>query len=121
MMTATATVFVLAGLATGRALLPSQIPAEAWLPLVGCGVLSTFLAIQTFYAGSRRIGAAQAALVSTVEPVVIVVLAGLVLGQVLEPIQIVGAGLVLAAVVIAQTSPRPAGAPDPARPLEAEA
>ena len=39
------------------------------------GSRSTFLAIQTFYAGSRRIGAAQAALVSTVEPLIIVSLA----------------------------------------------
>jgi drug/metabolite transporter (DMT)-like permease len=121
MMTATATVFVVAALATGRQVLPGEIPADAWLPLVGCGVLSTFLAIQTFYAGSRRIGAANAALVSTVEPVVIVVLAAVVLGDVLEPIQLVGTALILGAVVIAQTAPRPAGAPDPARPLEAEA
>ena len=83
-------------------------------------ILSTFLAIQTFYAGARRIGAAQAALVSTVEPLIIVTLAGVFLGEVLAPVQLVGAGLILVGVLIAQTGERPRGAPEPAAPLEGE-
>ena len=67
-----------------------------------------------------RIGAAQAALVSTTEPVFIVVLSFVILDQRLAPIQLVGAGLILVGVIIAQTSPRPRGAPEPATPLEAE-
>ena len=121
MMTATAAVFIAGGIATGRELLPDRIPFEAWPPLVVCGVLSSFLAIQAFYAGSRRIGAAQAALVSTVEPLIILALAAVLLDDVLEPIQLVGAALVLGGVLVAQTSPRSAGAPQPARPLDAEA
>jgi len=121
MMTATAAVFIAGGIATGRELLPDRIPFEAWPPLVACGVLSSFLAIQAFYAGSRRIGAAQAALVSTVEPLIILALAAVLLDDVLEPIQLVGAALVLGGVLVAQTSPRSAGAPQPARPLDAEA
>jgi drug/metabolite transporter (DMT)-like permease len=121
MMTATAAVFVAAGLATGRQLLPGQIPAGAWPPLVACAVLSSFLAIQTFYAGSRRIGAAQAALVSTVEPLIILGLAAVFLDDVLEPLQLVGAALVLGGVIVAQMGPRAAAAPQPARPLDAEA
>ena len=121
MMTATAAVFIGGGIATGRELLPDRIPLEAWPPLVVCGVLSSFLAIQAFYAGSRRIGAAQAALVSTVEPLIILALAAVLLDDVLEPLQLVGAALVLGGVLVAQTSPRSAGAPQPARPLDAEA
>lgn len=121
MMTATAAVFVAAGIATGRELLPDRIPADAWPPLLVCGVLSSFLAIQAFYAGSRRIGAAQAALVSTVEPLIILALAAIFLDDVLEPLQLVGAALVLGGVLVAQTSPRSAEAPQPARPLDAEA
>lgn len=105
MMTATGSVFIVAALVTSRPLAPGSLPAEAWLPLLGCGVLSTFLAIQTFYAGARRIGAAQAALVSTVEPPIIVALAWVFLGQVLEPIQLVGAGLIILGVIVAQTAP----------------
>jgi len=120
MMTATGAVFVVLAVVTGRPLAPPSIPAAAWPGLVAIGFASTFLAIQTFYAGSRRIGAAQAALVATVEPILIVGLAWLVLHEVLSPIQLVGAGLVIVAVVVAQTAERPRGAPQPARPLEAE-
>jgi drug/metabolite transporter (DMT)-like permease len=121
MISATATVFVVAAIATGRPLAPSSIPGAAWPYLVAIGFASTFLAIQTFYAGSRRIGAAQAALVSTIEPVIIVALAWLALGDVLSPLQLVGAGLVIIGVLVAQTADRPSDAPQPARPLDAEA
>jgi drug/metabolite transporter (DMT)-like permease len=120
MMTATAVIFALLGVLTGRPLDPRSVPEAAWPGLLAVGFVASFLAIQTFYAGSRRIGAAQAALVSTVEPIYIVVLAGIVLGQRLAPLQLVGAGLILVGVVIAQTAPRPRGAPEPATPLEAE-
>jgi drug/metabolite transporter (DMT)-like permease len=120
MISATWVTFVLAALATGRPLAPSAIPPRAWPYLAAIGFASTFLAIQTFYAGSRRIGAAQAALVSTVEPLIIVALAWLTLHEVLRPIQLVGAGLVLVGVLVAQTADRPGDAPQPARPLEAE-
>jgi drug/metabolite transporter (DMT)-like permease len=120
MMTATAAVFAVMAVVAGRPPDPRSVPAEAWGGLVAVGFVASFLAIQTFYAGARRIGAAQAALVSTVEPIYIVVLAGLVLGQTLAPSQLVGAALILVGVVIAQTGPRPTGAPEPATPLEAE-
>jgi drug/metabolite transporter (DMT)-like permease len=120
MMTATAAVFALAGAAAGRPLDPSTVPAAAWPGLVAIGFVASFLAIQTFYAGARRLGAAQAALVSTVEPVYIVVLAALLLDQRLAPVQLVGAGLILLGVVIAQTAPRAVGAPEPAMPLDSE-
>jgi drug/metabolite transporter (DMT)-like permease len=120
MISATAAVFIVGGLAAGRPLAPGAMPAAAWPNLLGLGFASTFLAIQGFYAGSRRIGAAQAALISTVEPVVIVGLAWLVLGDVLRPLQLVGAGLVIIGVLVAQTGQRPQGAPQPARPLDAE-
>ncbi len=120
MITATAAVFVGAAIVTGRPLAPDRIPANAWPYLAAIGFASTFLAIQTFYAGARRIGAAQAALVSTVEPLIIVTLAWFFLDDVLAPIQLVGAALILIGVVIAQTGERPSGAPEPATPLEGE-
>ncbi|MEO5884324.1 MAG: DMT family transporter [Candidatus Limnocylindrales bacterium] len=120
MMTASAVVFVVLATLTGRPFLPAQIPAAAWPSLVGIGLIASFIAIQALYAGARRIGAAQAALVSTTEPVFIVLLSWLVLDQTLGPIQLVGGGLILLAVIVAQTTPRPDGAPQPATPLEAE-
>lgn len=121
MMSATATVYFVAAVAVGRPLLPGLVPGEAWPGIVAVALVASFLAIQTFYAGSRRIGAARAALTATVEPVIIVVLAALFLDQTLGPIQLVGAGCILLGVVIAQTAPRGRGEPEPARPLDAEA
>jgi drug/metabolite transporter (DMT)-like permease len=120
MISATAVIFVGAALATGRRYLPSEIPAASWPYLGAIGFAGTFLAIQTFYAGSRRIGAAQAALVSTVEPLIIVTLAWFALHETLAPIQLVGAGLIIVGVLVAQTAERPAGAAEPAAPLDAE-
>lgn len=121
MITSTAVVFSLGTLATGGSLNPGDVPQGAWPAIIAIGFLASFLAIQAFYAGARRIGAAQAALLSAVEPAFIVALAWFVLGQRLEPIQLVGAVLIIVSVVAAQTAPRPHGAPEPATPLDAEA
>ena len=93
MMTATAIVFAVMAVALGRSLDPRSVPGDAWPYLVGIGFVASFLAIQTLYAGARRVGAAQAALISTTEPLFIVVLAFLVLDQTLAPIQLVGRGV----------------------------
>ncbi len=119
MTSATAAVFLTAAVALGRPLTPDRINSEAWPFLLGVGFASTFLAIQTFYAGSRRVGAAQAALIATIEPVLIVALAFVALHETLNPIQLVGGSLVIIGVVVAQTAERPRGAPYPARPLDA--
>jgi Predicted permease, DMT superfamily len=121
MITSSAFVFSLGTVATGGSLNPIDVPEAAWPAVFAIGFLASFLAIQAFYAGTRRIGAAQAALLSTVEPLTIVALAWIVLGERLETIQLVGAVLIMVSVVVAQTAPRPRGAPEPAMPLDAEA
>ena len=105
MMTMTAAIYWVAALSTGRPVLPGAVPSGAWLGLLGVGVLSTFVAIQTFYAGAQRIGAAQASLISTVEPIWTIVLAGLLFGVALTPVQLVGGTLILIGVLVAQTGP----------------
>ena len=112
MMTATAAVYWGWGLVSSRPVLPAQIPSQAWVGLVGVGVVSTFIAIQTFYAGTRRIGAAQAALISTVEPFYTIALAALLFQIALTPVQLVGGVLIIVGVVIAQTGPGAAGPAD---------
>jgi drug/metabolite transporter (DMT)-like permease len=118
MITATAISWWVLALGTSRAVLPSQIPAEAWIPLIGVGVVSTALALQTFYAGARRIGAAQASLVSTVEPIYTIVLAAILFGERLTPVQLLGGAMVIMGVVIAQTG---SGEPNGAEPTNAQA
>ena len=121
MITSTAVAYCAFTVVSGGSLDPRAVPAGAWPGLVAIGFLASFLAIQAFYAAVRRIGAARAALISTVEPVIIVVLASIFLGQYLAPIQFVGAACIMVGVVVAQTAPRPRGAPEPAMPLDAEA
>ena len=114
MMTATACVYWTAALTTGGEVLPGAVPGEAWFGMVGVGVLSTFVAIQAFYAGAQRVGAAQAALISTVEPIYTIVLAAILFSVALTPLQLAGGALILGGVVIAQTGPAAARARQPA-------
>jgi drug/metabolite transporter (DMT)-like permease len=74
-------------------------PAQAagWTPLVLIAMVSTVLAILTFFAGLKRVGPAAASIGSTLEPVVTVVLAWLVLGEAIAPVQVAGGALVLGA------------------------
>ncbi len=109
MLVSTAAVYWAGTLATGRPVLPWQIPPEAWPGLIGVGVVATAIAVQTFYAGARRMGAAQASLVSTIEPVWTIALAALLIGQTLTPVQLLGGVFVIAGVLIAQTAPAGAG------------
>jgi drug/metabolite transporter (DMT)-like permease len=106
MTTATAVVYGILVLASGASLSPADIPAEAWLPLLGLGVVATAIAIQTFYAGVTRVGGARASIISTVEPVYTIVLAMLLFGERLEPLQVVGGVLVLVSVILAETGRR---------------
>jgi drug/metabolite transporter (DMT)-like permease len=110
MMTTTAAIYWVAALSSGRPVLPGDIPTEAWFGLVGVGVFSTFIAILGFYAGAQRIGAAQAALISTVEPIWTIALAGILFGIALTPLQLAGGALILGGVLIAQTGPGSSGA-----------
>ncbi|MGZ6269720.1 MAG: DMT family transporter [Candidatus Limnocylindrales bacterium] len=105
MMSATCAVVVALALATREPVLPWQVPGDAWFGLLGIAIFSTALAIQAFYASTARIGAAQTALISTVEPVYTVVLATLLFGERLAPLQLLGGTLVLAGVLLAQTTP----------------
>ncbi|HVM31397.1 MAG TPA: DMT family transporter [Candidatus Limnocylindrales bacterium] len=102
-LSATAVAWWVGAIATGRPVWPDQIPAEAWPPLLGVGIVATAVAVQAFYAGARRIGAAQAALASTVEPVYTILLATLLFGETLGPVQIIGGVLVIVGVLIAQS------------------
>lgn len=106
MLTATAIGWVVAAVLTNRPWLPAQIPSDIWWALFGVGLVSTALAMQTFYAGARRIGAAQASLVSTVEPIYTISLAALLLHEGLTPIQLVGGVMVIIGVLVAQTGQR---------------
>ena len=101
--------FSVAGLATGS--IDFALPAEAWLWLVLIALVSTVVAVSAFFAGLRRVGPSEAAILSTFEPPVTVALAFAVLGERLSVVQLAGGALVLAAVVLLQLPGRRAVAP----------
>jgi drug/metabolite transporter (DMT)-like permease len=108
MMTGTWLTMLAIAAAFRQPLLPWQVPAAAWPGLVGIGVFAAAIAIQAFYASAARIGAAQASLMATVEPVVVIIIGITALGESLAAVQLVGAALVVAGVLLAQFA-TPAG------------
>lgn len=103
MLSATAATYWISALALRQPVLPAQIPAGAWFGLIGVGIVSTFIAVLAFYGGAHRIGAARASIVSTVEPIWTIVLASLLFGESLAPIQLAGGALILVGVAVSQT------------------
>ena len=71
-----------------------------WLAVLGIIFVSTIIPVTTFLAGLERIGPTNAAMLSTIEPIVTVLLATWLFGDQLEPIVLLGGGLILTAVVL---------------------
>lgn len=103
MLTAAA-VYGMAVAATGL-----RLPATptGWGAVLAIAVFSTLLAILGFFNGLARLGAADASTLSTLEPLVTLGLAALVLGESVTALQFGGAALILAAVIyLARNSTR---------------
>lgn len=97
--TGAAATLTLAGIVGGD-LDPGRVSAEGFVWLGCIALVSTVAAIGLFFAGLRRVGPSSAAILSTLEPVVSVGLAVAVFGDSLGPMQLLGGGLVLAAVLV---------------------
>ena len=79
---------------------PGRLTLEGW-GWVGCiALISTVVAVSLFFAGLSRVGPSSAAILSTVEPLVTVLLAFLVFSETLTPVQVLGGVLVLGGVVV---------------------
>ena len=70
----------------------------AWGSVGAVIVLATIIPVVTFLAGLKRIGPTEASMLSTLEPVVTVLLAAWIYGELLRPLSLLGGGLILAAV-----------------------
>ena len=81
-------------------------PQIAWR-VVAVGLLGTLLPFGLVVAALRWISSALAGIATTAEPVLAALLAWLFLGQVLSVPQLIGAGLVIAGVLIAQLTRQP--------------
>jgi drug/metabolite transporter (DMT)-like permease len=94
-----------AGAAATGELRPDELTAAGWGWLTGLAAVSTVGAIGLFFAGLQRVGPTSASMLSTVEPLVTVVLAFLAFGETLAPVQLLGGGLVLGGVVALHARP----------------
>ncbi len=95
-------------LAIGIALLRGvAVPAnlDGWGGLLALATISTVIPAITFYAGMPKLGAARAAIVSMIEPVLTLIWAGLLLGERLEPVQVLGAVFIIGSVILVQARP----------------
>jgi DME family drug/metabolite transporter len=108
---------------TGAAVLMSvvAIPAEllsahpgawlgsplAWVSILVAGILGAAVAKVWMLRGVRRVGGTRAAVLMLVEPLTGVLLAAVVLGQALSPVQVAGGVMILGGALLAQ---RPASA-----------
>lgn len=89
---------VVSGAVRGELRLGLGAPAWGWL--VALGIVSVTVAVSTFLAAVERIGSSRAAIASTFEPVVTVLLAASVLDERLSGPQAAGAVLIVAAVAV---------------------
>lgn len=99
-----AVIFTTAAVCNGALMLLAgpRFPATAggWAAIAGLVVLATALPVMAFLAGLKRIRPTDAAMLSTLEPVVTILLAGWLLGETLPPLALLGGALILAAVLL---------------------
>jgi drug/metabolite transporter (DMT)-like permease len=94
--------------AAGGDLDPGAVSPTGLGWLLGIVVVSTVGAVSLFFAGLERVGPSAASILSTAEPVVTVVLAFLVFGESLGPLQLAGGALVVGAVFVLNVRSRDA-------------
>jgi drug/metabolite transporter (DMT)-like permease len=73
---------------------------EVRLALVGQASISTVLPIVVTFIGITYIGATNASIINTVEPVFVIILAGIFLDETVGPMQLLGGTLIIASVVL---------------------
>jgi drug/metabolite transporter (DMT)-like permease len=71
-----------------------------WAAIGAMTLIATVIPVAAFLAGLKRIGPTDASMLSTIEPIVTVLLAALIFGEKLQPITLLGGGLILAAVLL---------------------
>lgn len=92
--------FTVFGLVRGQ--LNLNFGYQAWVAILLIALVSTVGAITAFLNGLKLIGASQASIISTIEPLVTAVLSMLLFKEVLTVLQFAGGGLILLATVLLQ-------------------
>jgi drug/metabolite transporter (DMT)-like permease len=73
---------------------------SGWSAMPGIVLIATVIPVVTFLAGLERVGPTNAAMLSTLEPVVTVLLAAWLFQERLNAISLLGGGLILVAVIL---------------------
>jgi drug/metabolite transporter (DMT)-like permease len=107
------TVIIISAAVVYGVLISVQGPAfpvtlSGWISVIALALISTVLAVVTFLAGLERVGPTNAATLSTIEPVVTVVLASLILAETITPLRILGGMMILLAVIFLARGELPA-------------
>ncbi len=97
-------IFASAGAVSGVLMLLNgpQLPqtSTGWLAIGSIVLIATVLPVAAFLGGLERIGPTNTAMLSTLEPVVTVLLGAVWLNETLRPATLVGGGLILSAVIL---------------------
>lgn len=95
-----------AGLTGQLAVLDAPLASSAaLLPVVFAGVVGAGIPTMAWIMGIRILGAPRAAVISTLEPVVGVALAALLLAEIPTPLQVVGGACIVGAAIVVQRRP----------------
>lgn len=81
--------------------------SQTWWTFVGFALISVLIPHSLYFNGLRHIAASRAIITGTFEPIVAIISSYIILNAVLTPIQIVGAVLVITAILILQFKREP--------------
>ncbi len=101
--------YVAASLVWGLVLPPWQVftagyPPQTWAAFLLIATLGTVVPFGLFISGLKYLPATQASIISMLEPVVAAIAAYFLIGETLLPLQLLGGALVLAGVILVETS-----------------
>lgn len=89
--------------------LTADISSRGWAAIAGLTIFSTVISISTFLAGMARLDPFRASILSTIEPVVSVILATLLLSERLTAQQILGGIVIVSSAIALQIVQRDVG------------
>ncbi len=88
-------------------IIEAHYSAETWRTFFLFAMISILIPHSLYFGGMRYLTASRAIITATFEPIVAIVTAFLFLGEILLPVQIIGALLVIAAIAILQLKQEP--------------
>lgn len=99
-ITSAALVTNLSGVVTGS--ITWEMSLQGWLAVLAIALVSTVIAILTFFQGMRLVGPSQASIISSLEPVITAVAAFVIFTEKITLGQVIGGIMVLGAVMLIQ-------------------